>query len=97
MFFLGTSLETSLGLGSTPSDYGNKHLVQWWAMGLRRKILKKVLLEDINISDTMDRQEDHQRMNSESGAIIVARKNGGRSRILMIEEPTDTKYEGAPT
>ena len=44
---------------------------------------------------TMDRQEDHQRMDAESGAIIVNGNNGGQSGVPMIEEPTEAKHEGA--
>ena len=55
-----------------------------------------MLLEGVNISDMMDHLEDHQRMDAESGAIIVARNHGEQSWILMIEEPIETEHKGTP-
>ena len=43
----------------------------------------------------MDRQDDHQRMDAESDAMIVAGNHGGQFGILMIEEPTKAEHEGA--
>ena len=35
-------------------------------------------------------------MDAETSAIIVAENHGGQSGVLMIEEPTEVKHEGAP-
>ena len=48
------------------------------------------------MSVTMYRQEDHQRMDAVSGAIIASKNHRGQSGVPMIEEPTEAEHEGAP-
>ena len=43
----------------------------------------------------MDRQEDYQREDAKSSAIIAVGNHGGQSGILMIKETIEAKHEGA--